>query len=311
MACYPWHGRLFCGPHRKFIRHFVSRSHFVATIVGALASPHTPTIGFALDAYKESDPNWAQIFEGYEPARQWLATKKPDVLLFIFNDHMTSFFFEHYSHFALGVGDSYPVADEGGGHRLPPVKGNPKLAAHIAAGLVADEFDLSFFEGKGLDHGCFSPLSVLWPHEPEWPGAIVPLQVGVLLTPTPTARRCYKLGKSLRKAILSYPEDLKVAIVATGGLSHQVHGEHAGFNNKEWALKFMELLETDPQSLTNITAAEYARLGGWEGGEVIMWLVMRGAMGSNVRKLHQSYYLPSMKAIATVIYEEDAEEPPR
>ena len=59
----------------------------MATIVGALASPHTPTIGVARDAYKESDPNWAQIFEGYEPVRQWLATKKPDVLFFIFNDH--------------------------------------------------------------------------------------------------------------------------------------------------------------------------------------------------------------------------------
>lgn len=131
----------------------------------------------------------------------------------------------------------------------------------------------------------------------------------MLLTPTPTARRCYKLGKSLRKAILSYPENLKVAIVAIGGLSHPVQGEHAGFNNTEWDLKFMELLEIDPESLTDITAAEYARLGGWEGGEVIMWLVMRGAMGSEVRKLHQSYYLPSVTAIGTAIYEEDAAKP--
>jgi gallate dioxygenase len=153
----------------------------MATIVGAIASSHTPTIGFALDTNKQSDPNWAPIFEGYAPVRQWLAAKKPDVLFFIFNDHITSFFFDHYSHFALGVGDSYPVADEGGGpRRLPPVKGHPKLAAHIASGLVADEFDLSFFQGKGLDHGCFSPLSVLWPHDPDWPGAIIPLQVGVL-----------------------------------------------------------------------------------------------------------------------------------
>src|SRR6516165_6685274 len=149
---------------------------------------------------------------------------------------------------------------------------------HIAAGLVADEFDLSYFQGKGLDHGCFSPLSVLWPHEPEWPGAIVPLQVGLLRTPTPTARRCYKLGKSLRKAILSYPENLKVAIVASGGLSHQVHCERDGFNNAPWALGFMERLEKDPESLTNITAAEYARRSGWEGGEFFMRLIMRGAM---------------------------------
>jgi gallate dioxygenase len=137
---------------------------------------------------------------------------------------------------------------------------------------------------------------------------MIPLQVGVLLTPTPTARRCYKLGKSLRKAILSYPEDLKVAIVATGGLSHQVHGERAGFNNTPWDLEFMDRLEKDPEGLLDITAAEYARLGGWEGGEVIMWLIMRGAMASKIRKLHQSYYLPSMTAIGTAIFEDDVVE---
>jgi gallate dioxygenase len=282
----------------------------MAKIIGGIASSHTPTIGFALDTHKEKDPNWAPIFEGYEPVRRWLAEKKPDVLFFIYNDHMTSFFVDHYSHFALGVGESYPVADEGGGPRkLPAVKGHPKLAEHIAAGLVADEFDLSFFQGKGLDHGCFSPLSVLWPHEPEWPAAIIPLQIGVLQIPGPTARRCYRLGKSLRKAIESYPEDLKVAIVATGGLSHQVHGERAGFNNTKWDMEFMELLEKDPEKLTKMTTAEYAKLGGWEGAEVIMWLVMRGAMASKVKKLHQSYYLPSMTAIGTAIYEDDTVDP--
>jgi gallate dioxygenase len=282
----------------------------MAKIIGAIASSHTPTIGFALDRNKQDDPVWAPIFKGYQPVRDWLAEKKPDVLFMIFNDHVTSFFFDHYSQFALGVGESYSVADEGGGPRaLPPVRGHAGLAAHIAAGFVADEFDLSFFQDKPLDHGCFSPLSILLPHEPTWPAAIVPLQIGVLQTPSPSAKRCYKLGQSLRKAIESYPEDLKVAIVATGGLSHQVHGERCGFNNTEWDMKFLDLLEKDPEQLTNMTVAEFAKLGGWEGAEVVMWLVMRGAMSRNVRKLHQSYYLPSMTAIAAAIYEDDGAQP--
>jgi gallate dioxygenase len=242
--------------------------------------------------------------------RRWLADQRPDVLFFVYNDHVTSFFFDHYSHFALGVGEQYPVADEGGGaRRLPPIKGHPALARHIAAGLVADEFDLSYFQSKGLDHGCFSPLSLLWPHEHEWPGAIVPLQVGVLEFPIPTARRCFRLGRSLRQAILTYPEDLRVAIVATGGLSHQVHGERSGFNNTPWDMEFLELLEKDPEKLTGITIAQYAERGGFEGSEVIMWLIMRGALATKVRKLHQAYYLPSMTPIATVIYEDDSHEP--
>jgi gallate dioxygenase len=281
----------------------------MATIVGGIATSHTPTIGFALDTNKQQDKVWAPIFEGYKPVQQWLADRKPDVLFFIFNDHVTSFFFDHYSHFALGVGDRYWVADEGGGPRkLPPIKGHPALAKHVATGLVADEFDLSYFQAKGLDHGCFSPLSLLWPHEPTWPGAIVPLQVGVLQFPIPSAKRCFKLGRALRKAIESYPEDLKVAIVGTGGLSHQIHGERAGFNNTPWDMEFMELLEKDPEKLTDITIAEYARRGGCEGSEVVMWLIMRGALTAKVKKLHQAYYLPSMTPIATLIFENDSEE---
>jgi gallate dioxygenase len=121
----------------------------MARIVGAVASSHTPTIGFALDRNKRDDPAWAPIFEGYKPVQNWLAEKKPDVLVLIFNDHGTSFFFDHYSQFALGIGESYEVADEGGGPRaLPPVRGHAELAHHIAEGLVADEFDLSYFQGK-------------------------------------------------------------------------------------------------------------------------------------------------------------------
>jgi gallate dioxygenase len=276
----------------------------MARILGGIASSHTPTIGFALDTHKHADPVWAPIFEGYKPVQAWLAEKRPDVLFFIFNDHVTSFFFDHYSHFALGVGSEYRVADEGGGPRqLPPVKGHPALARYVANGLVADEFDLSFFQDKALDHGCFSPLSMLWPHEPAWPGAIVPLQVGVLEFPIPSAARCFKLGKSLKQAIESFPDDLTVAIVGTGGLSHQVHGERCGFNNTPWDMEFLERLEQDPESLTRISIAEYARRGGFEGSEVIMWLIMRGALSRQVRKLHQTYYLPSMTPIATVIYE--------
>jgi len=279
----------------------------MAKIVGAIASSHTPTIGFAFDHDKARDPVWAPIFDAYRPIQQWLADKKPDVLLFIYNDHVTSFFFDHYSAFALGIGSEYAVADEGGGARdLPPVPGHPALSRHIANVLMAEEFDLSFFQARALDHGCFSPLSMMAPHDPAWPVAIVPLQVGVLQFPIPTARRCWRLGKALRLAIESFPDDLTVAIVATGGLSHQVHGERAGFNNPEWDAEFMDLLESNPERLTAMTHADYATRGGLEGTEVIMWLVMRGAMAPRLRRVHRTYYLPSMTGIATAIYE-DAE----
>lgn len=276
----------------------------MAKIIGGIAASHTPTIGFAFDRDKRADPDWAPIFAAFEPVQDWLAAQRPDVLLFIYNDHVTSFFFDHYSAFALGVGERWSVADEGGGARdLPPVAGHPALAAHIGQSLMAEEFDMSFFQGKALDHGCFSPLSVMCPHQPAWPVQLVPLQMGVLQFPVPSARRFFKLGQALRRAIESYPEDLRVAIVATGGLSHQVHGERAGFNNPEWDARFLDLFERDPEQLAEMTQAEYAALGGLEGAEVIMWLAMRGALPAQVRCLHRSYYLPSMTGIATAIYE--------
>jgi gallate dioxygenase len=105
------------------------------------------------------------------------------------------------------------------------------------------------------------------------------------------------------------PEDLSVVIVATGGLSHQVHGERAGFNNSDWNRQFLDLIENNPVKLTELTHADYARLGGLEGAEVIMWLVMRAALSANVRKIHQTYYLPTMTGLATAIYENQSVEP--
>jgi gallate dioxygenase len=282
----------------------------MARIIGAIATSHTPTIGFALDRNKQDDPIWAPVFEAYAPIAAWLADRKPDAMVVIYNDHVTSFFFDHYSAFSLGIGDEYPIADEGGGARdLPPVPGHAALAQHIGASLMADEFDMSFFQHKALDHGCMSPLSMMLPHQPEWPTKIIPLQVGVLQFPVPSAARCFRLGQAVRRAVESFPEDLSVVIVGTGGLSHQVHGERCGFNNPEWDAEFLSLIKHDPVGLSRMTQAQLAVLGGFEGAEVIMWLIMRGALSAEVRTVHQTYYLPSMTGIATAIYENQSVAP--
>jgi gallate dioxygenase len=65
----------------------------MAKILGAIATSHSPTIGFALDKQRQEDPAWAPIFEAYRPVRRWLEEKKPDVLFLTYNDHVTSFFF--------------------------------------------------------------------------------------------------------------------------------------------------------------------------------------------------------------------------
>ena len=276
----------------------------MASIIGGIGTSHVPTIGVAFDKRKNEDPDWKPLFKGYEPVAKWLAEKKPDVLFFCFNDHATTFLFDLYPTFALGVGDRYRIADEGSGKReIPELKGHAALSRHIARSVIADEFDLTLFQDLPLDHGLHSPLTMMWPHQPDWPGAIVPLVVNVVQHPLPSPRRCFALGKAIRKAILSYPEKLKVAMVGTGGLSHQMIGERAGFNNEEWDLEFLELIDRDPERLARMKIEEFMALGGNEGAEVIMWLIMRGALDDGARKVHQNYYLPMTTAMAVALFE--------
>jgi protocatechuate 4,5-dioxygenase beta chain len=258
----------------------------------------------AFDKGKRDDPDWKPLFKGYERVSEWLAEKKPDVLFFCFNDHATTFFFDHYPTFALGVSEEYRIADEGlGARRIPTLKGHAALSRHVARSLVDDEFDLTIFQDLPLDHGLHSPLTMMWPTRPDWPGRVVPLVVNVLQHPLPKPMRCYKLGQAVGKAIRSYPEDLKVAMVGTGGLSHQLIGERAGFNDEAWDREFLDLIDKDPERLARMSIEDFARRGGNEGAEVIMWLIMRGALNAGARKIHESYYLPMTTAMAVALFE--------
>ena len=277
----------------------------MARIIGGIAASHTPTIGFAYDRNKRDDPVWAPIFENFAPLSAWLAEKRPDVLLWIYNDHVTSFFFDHYSAFALGVGPEWPVADEGGGARdLPPINGHPQLASHIGHSLMADEFDMSFFQHRALDHGCFSPLSVLCPHEPEWPVSLVPLQMGVLQFPIPSAAPLLqaRTGAPARDRKLSGGSARRGrrhrrAVAPGARRARRLQQSRSGTSASSICSNAIR------SSWPTMTIAEYAELGGFEGAEVVMWLTMRGALSANVECKHRSYYLPSMTGIATAIYE--------
>jgi gallate dioxygenase len=278
----------------------------MAKIIGGIGTSHVPTIGLAYDRKRQNDPAWAPLFEGYKPVAKWLEEKKPDVLVFFYNDHANSFFFDCYPTFSIGVSPEFDMADEGAGRRpLPNIQGHAKLAEHVANRLVNEEFDMAVFQDKPLDHGCNSPLALMWPHEPAWPGAILPIAINVLQHPLPTAMRCYKLGQAVRRAIESFPEDLKVVVVGTGGLSHQIHGERTGFNDTNWDDAFLSLFVERPEYLNGLTHADLIRRGGAESAEVIMWMAMRGALTDKIRCVHQNQYLATTTNMAVAVYEQD------
>jgi protocatechuate 4,5-dioxygenase beta chain len=266
----------------------------MAKIIAGIGTSHVPSLGAALDHGKTQTDYWKPLFDGLEPARRWIAETNPDVCIIIFNDHASAFSQALISTFAIGVAPEFQPADEGYGPRqVPVVKGDGELAWHIAESLILDEFDMTIVNEMPVDHGLTVPLSVMYDQPAEWPCRVIPVCVNVIQYPQPTANRCYNLGKAIRRAVESYPEDLRVAIVGTGGLSHQLQGERAGLINSEFDTTFLEKLVTEPETIKSMSHTEYLREAGSEGIEMIMWFTMRGALDDQVNEIYRFYHVPA------------------
>jgi Catalytic LigB subunit of aromatic ring-opening dioxygenase len=274
----------------------------MARIVGGIGCSHAPSIAHSYDRAQQREPMWAPLYSGFEPAKQWLSRLRPDLMIVLYNDHMNRFFFDAYPTFAVGIADTYPQADEGWGTRdFPDLPGHSRFSGHLAQSLVEDEFDPTICQELTVDHGIYSILPLL--AEAPWPAPIVPIAANVILHPIPTPRRFFRLGEAIRRAVASYPEDLRVVMMATGGMSHQLHGARFGFTNPEWDNEFLDKLEHDPASLTRLTHQDYMERGGAESVEVIMWLAMRAALGATVRRVHRYYYAPMLTGYGLIILE--------
>ena len=277
----------------------------MARIIAGVATSHIPAVGAALDNGKTKEPYWRPVFEGFERSKEWIAKLKPDVCIVVYNDHASAFSLDLVPTFALGCAAEFAVADEGWGPRaVPPVKGHPELAWHISQSGVLDEFDITIVNKMDVDHGLTVPLSLMFGQPEEWPCPIVPLCVNVIVYPVPTGHRCYMLGKAIRKAVESFDQNLRVVIFGTGGMSHQLQGPRAGLINKEFDKRFLDNLTRDPAALVRIPHLEYLRDTGSEGIEMVMWLIMRGALDDAVKEVYRFYHVPaSNTALGHIILE--------
>ena len=277
----------------------------MARILAGLGSPHAPAVGAAVDRHDEQSAYWKPLFDGFVPMRAWLERVRPDTIILFSNDHFTSFFLDVIPMFAIGAAAEHEIADEGWGKRpLPPVPGDTAFAQHLACSIAADGFDPAVCHRLPLDHGCLSPLSALLPWTPRWPARVIPILVNVLHFPIPTPARCYALGRAVRRAVASYPQDRRVVVLGTGGLSHQLTGERYGFINPQWDAEFLDRLESDPDSLAALDHRQLIERGGTESVEVILWLCMRGALSRQVRRVHRNYYHATLTGYAQVLFED-------
>ncbi len=268
----------------------------MARITAGLSTSHVPAIGAAIDLGKTQEEYWKPLFAGYEWTREWIQRpeNKPDVVILVYNDHASAFDMNLIPTFAIGCADEFQPADEGWGPRkVPVVKNDADLAWHIAHCCILDEFDMTIINKMDVDHGLTVPLSLMFGQPAEWPCKVIPVAVNVVTYPPPTGNRCWMLGEAIARAVASYPQDLKVQIWGTGGMSHQLQGPRAGLINAKWDQQFLDDLTADPQRLRRVPHIEYLRETGSEGIEMVMWLIMRGALSADPRELHRHYHVPA------------------
>lgn len=266
----------------------------MARITAGVACSHIPALGVAIDFDKTGEDYWAPAFAGFDWTRKWEEQEKPDVVILVYNDHATAFDMKIIPTFAIGCAESFTPADEGWGPRqVPVVEGHPDLAWHIAQCAILDEFDMTIINEMEVDHGLTVPLSMMFGKVDKWPCRVIPLAVNVVTYPPPSGNRCWSLGEAIRRAVESYPEDLNVQVWGTGGMSHQLQGPRAGLINREWDNRFLDQLSGSTDALRHIPHIEYLRETGSEGIEMVMWLIMRGAMGLTTEQLHRHYHVPA------------------
>ena len=264
----------------------------MAKIIGGLTTSHVPAIGGAIARGRQQEPYWKPFFDGFLPVRAWLAEQKPDVAVVFYNDHGLNFFLDKMPTFAVGAAPEYCNADEGWGiPTLPPLRGTPELSWHIINHLVDREFDITSCQEMLVDHAFTLPLKLFWP-EGECPVLTVPICINTVQFPLPSAKRCLALGRAVGEAIASWDSDSKVVVIGSGGLSHQLDGERAGFINKPFDLKFMDSLIGEPDWATQFSIHELVEQAGTQGVELLMWLAARGAVPGRVRKVHTNYHIP-------------------
>jgi protocatechuate 4,5-dioxygenase beta chain len=278
----------------------------MARIVAGIGLSHVPSVGPAVDRGKQQEPAWKPLFDAYVPVRAWLEKLQPDVAIVVYNDHVAEFSFDRYPTFALGAAERYAIADEGFGTRpLPEVPGDADFSIHLCESLIGQEFDLTVCQEMGVEHGFLVPMNLCFPHtDAGWPLKSVPLQVNVVQHPLPTARRCFRLGQALRRAVESHPGDLKVVVLGTGGMSHQLQGRRFGFMNENFDQWFMDQLERDPEGLAGISHQRIMEEAGAEAVELIMWLTMRGALSPDARRIHRHYYAPMTTGMGLITFED-------
>jgi aromatic ring-opening dioxygenase catalytic subunit (LigB family) len=259
----------------------------MASLVAIAAASHAPLI--ARDWPRIAPARQERLTSAYRELGRRLSAARPDVLIEISPDHWVNFFINNLPSICLGVGEEHDGPPEPFLKDFPykTLLGHPGLARHILETALDHEFEPSLSHRLTLDHGFCIPL---WRMELATLPRIVPVILNDLEPPMLSIRRCLAWGKLLAQAIASYPEPLRVAILASGGLSHSIGEPTMGDIDEEFDLGCIaQFRMADEASLTEFVTDSLKTTGNG-GHEVRNWVVAHAAAGGRGFELLD--YLP-------------------
>lgn len=249
----------------------------MAKLVGAFAASHGPLIarnweGIGPQRLESVKKTFAELGKRFKEC-------SADVLIVVSPDHWVNFFIDNLPSICIGVGESHEGSPEQW-LQIPfkDFPGHPGLASHLAETAFQRDFDPSLSHHLKLDHGFLIPL---WKMGIEKLPPIIPIIVNIIEPPLPSFNRCFAWGELIRQAIESYPEDIRVAILATGGLSHSIGEPDMGRLDEEYDLKcFEHFKSSDKPALINFLNRSTDAAGNG-AAEVRNWVIAHAAAGGN------------------------------
>lgn len=248
----------------------------MAKIVAAYGLPHTPF--FPSKAAEEGPQSPTGLM--FAKARESLIAAKPDIILLFDTDHYNTFFFDNFPILAIGIEDKFtgPNDETRGGMPTYTVPSAPKLADYLHQHLVRADFDVASLRDFSCDHSVMVPLHFV---NPDMRVPVIPFFISGHVPPLPSAKRCFALGREIRKALEAYGEDLRVVIIGTGSFSLEVFGPRIdpgktdGVPDPEWVHDLCRYIEAgDIETVIAKASEDRMHAAGNVGGELLNWIAM-------------------------------------
>ena len=263
----------------------------MAELVGCFAASHGPLL--VRDWAKIPEAEKTRLTAAFRELGRRLDAARADVVIEVSPDHWVNFHLENIPAVCIGVGETHEGPPEpflkAYPHREMP--GDPAFGSHLVSKALEDGFEPAFSYRLKLDHGFCIPL---WRMELGRLPRIVPMIVNSIEPPLPTLERCLAWGKVLKKAIQGYPERMRVAILASGGLSHSIGEPTMGRIDEAFDHECLRRFSgSDEKDLIGFLDEAVPKAGNGTD-EVRNWLVAHGAAGGRGFELVDYLPVPSV-----------------